>query len=194
MTGPLPHTARHVRPPMPAEERQALEAAWNWLLRAADSQRVAEREWEPGHGGRTLLRAGKTFDVLRVTYRALGVRLPDRAGGRPLPVPRPDLLGRLAELGITGMVYRTDYRPYLYFLVPPGTDRTWPKPRLLRDQVECVGGSYADVHLVGVPSPLCTEGPHLHWVRPFGPGGPAEWLADPEHLHQVLLERAEATV
>ncbi|MFG2816655.1 hypothetical protein [Streptomyces sp. NPDC048410] len=178
---------------MPAEERQARIDAWEWLLRAAKDRHVAEREWEP-IGGRALLKAGEVFDVLRVTYRALGVRLPDPVGGRRVPVPRLDLLGRLAELGLTGMVYRTDYRPYLCFLVPPGTDQTWPKLPLLRDQVECMGGSYADVHLVGVPSPNSVEGPHLHWAEPFGPDGPAAWLSDPGRLHEVLLERLEAAI
>ncbi|MET8696937.1 hypothetical protein ABZV65_30855 [Streptomyces bauhiniae] len=179
--------------PMSPEEREARFEAWEWLLRAAKDRKVAEREWVP-IGGPALLQAGKVFDVLRVTYRALGMRLPDPRGGPPLPMSRTDLIDRLAALGITGMVYRSDYRPYLYFLVPPETDKRWTMPPILRDQAECSGGSYADTHLVGLPSPNSLEGPHLHWVRPFGPGGPAAWLADPEHLLTVLVERAEAAV
>lgn len=194
MSGYRPHTDRVVRSePMSPEEREARFDAWEWLLRAAKDRKSAEREWGPT-GGPALLQAGKVFDVLRVTYHALGLRLPDPKSGPPLPMSRTDLIDRLGVLGITGMVYRSDYRPYLHFLVPPGTDQNWPKTLLLRDQADCAGGSYADVHLVGLPSPNSLEGPHLHWVRPFGPGGPAAWLADPEHLRTVLVERAEAAV
>lgn len=122
-----PSAARTPRPswqppvslhPLRREEWDRRAAAEAWLYRAATSQETAGREWATQ--GVALLAAGIVWDAVRVPHAALSADLERDTD--------PDMLRRrLHELQLAGPVFCDPYRPYLYVLVPPGTDRQWPR-------------------------------------------------------------------
>ncbi|MFI1956927.1 hypothetical protein ACH46L_03300 [Streptomyces althioticus] len=132
------------------------EPATLWLLRAAPDTETALAEWD-GANAVAVLVAGRAWDAIRVPYGALGF---DFDG-----LVRPeDLRGLLDRLGIAGPVFCDPYRAYMYFLVPPGTDREWPHGAMARAGIECFGGHSEYVHHVGVPRVDRTDRPGPHWL------------------------------
>ncbi|WP_330462113.1 hypothetical protein [Streptomyces sp. NBC_00775] len=165
--------------PMPVlrgEDRERRAVAEAWLSQAATSREAAGMEWT--EQGVALLTAGIVWDAVRLPYAPLGADL-DRDAD-------PDQLHRrLDELRVTGPVFCDPYRPHLYVLVPPGTDREWPRT-LAPAGVECLGGTRPYIHHVGVPRLDLISPPGPYWVTlPDGTGH----LTDPQHLFQVLRAR-----
>ncbi len=165
-------------------DRERHKAAEKWLYEAATVRETATQEWTTQ--GVALLTAGIMWDAVRVPYSPLGADL-DRDTD-------PDTLRRrLHELQVCGPVFCDPYRPRLYVLVPPGTDRQWPRT-LAPIGVECLGGTRPYVHYVGVPRLDRIAPPGTYWVTP--PDGTRRH-ADPQHLYRVLhawaseLERAD---
>lgn len=163
------------------EDRERRAAAEGWLFRAATHQQTAAKEWN--QQGIALLTAGIVWDAVRVPYTPLGADLERDAD--------PDhLRRRLAELGVIGPVFCDPYRPFLYFLVPPGTDRVWPRD-LAPAGVECMGGTQPYIHHVGVPRLDRTAPPGPYWLALPDDTGQ---LADPQHLYQVLNAQGDAPI
>ncbi|WP_327346018.1 hypothetical protein [Streptomyces europaeiscabiei] len=161
------------------EDRRSTAAMEAWMYQAARSRQAAVAEWTDQ--GVALLTAGIAWDAVRVPHAVLAPDL-----GRDTD---PDTLRRLlAELELSGSVFCDPYRPFLYFLVPPGTDQRWPRP--LAAGVECLGGTRPYIHHVGVPRLDRLAPPGLYWLTlPQDTGR----HADPQHLEQVLRARvAEA--
>lgn len=173
--GPTPLVPMHV---LRGEDRGRRSAAAEWLYLAAPSRETASVEWT--RQGVALLTAGRAWDAVRVPYGPLGADL-DRDAG-------PDQLRRrLAELKVTGPVFCDPYRPYLYVLVPPGTDREWGRT-LEATGVECLGGTPPYIHHVGVPRLGLISPPGPYWVTP--PDGSGH-LTNPRYLFQVLRAGVE---
>ncbi|MEU6421123.1 hypothetical protein [Streptomyces spiralis] len=127
-----------------------------------------------------VLTAGVIWDAVRVPYGVLGVDV--EQGNEP-----EALRARLEELGLSGPAFCDPYRPFLYVLVPPGTDREWPLT-LAPAGVECLGGTRPYVHYVGVPRVDRLGPPGLYWVTL--PDGSSRFT-DSRHLFQVLHARLE---
>ncbi|MFF0226557.1 hypothetical protein [Streptomyces sp. NPDC004629] len=124
--------------------------------------------------------AGIVWDAVRVPYTSLGADLDRHAD--PAQLRR-----RLAELRVTGPVFCGPYWPSLYVLVPPGTDREWPRD-LVAAGVECLGGTRSYVRYVGVPRLDLISPPGPYWVTlPDGTGH----LTDPQLLHQALAAKQQ---
>lgn len=158
-------------------ERGRRETAERWLLRAAPDPALALEEW--GRGVAVLV-AGQAWDAVRVPYAVLDSTF--NRGTQP-----GELRACVARLGLDGPVFCDPYRPFLYFLVPPGTDRDWPRETLARARIECLGGTEPYVHHVGVPRVDRTERPGLFWLLPPDSGRPRH--VDAAHLVDVLCER-----
>ncbi|MGW0952829.1 hypothetical protein [Streptomyces sp. NPDC002545] len=152
--------------------------AQEWLYRAAPSRGTAEGEWT--HQGVALLTAGVIWDAVRIPYGALGVD-PEQDNETEA------LRGRMEELELSGPAFCDPYRPFLYILVPPGTDEQWPLT-LGPAGVECLGGTRPYVHYVGVPRVDRLQPPGPHWVTL--PDGSSRFT-NPRHLFQVLQARIE---
>ncbi|MFH9677800.1 hypothetical protein ACH4L5_36955 [Streptomyces sp. NPDC017405] len=158
-------------PVLRGEARVRRAEAAQWLLRAADSPSAAAMEWQ--RHGVAVLPAGRQWDAVRAPYTAI-----DREFDRgTAPV---ELLRRLETLGVAGPVFCDSHRPYVYFLVPPGTDRHWPADA---GEAQCLGGTPPYVRHVVVPRPDILL-PPLFWLTPPDTGEPR--LVDAEHLYQVL--------
>ncbi|MFF3517726.1 hypothetical protein [Streptomyces sp. NPDC002573] len=155
------------------EDRERKAAAEAWLYRAATSSQAAGMEWS--QHGIALLTAGIMWDAVRVPYAALGADLERDAG--------PERLRRrLHELQVAGPVFCDPYRPFVYVLVPPGTDREWPR-MLTQLGLECLGGTRPYVHHVGVPRLDLISPPGQYWLTlPDGTGQ----FTDPQYLAHVL--------
>ncbi|MFG2950493.1 hypothetical protein [Streptomyces adustus] len=158
--------------------READRARWAdaeaWLLRAAPSPQTAAMEW--ARHCVAVLAAGQKWDVVRVPYAVLH---PDFG----LDTTPDKLRHQVSELKMSGSMFCDPYRPYLYVMVPPGTDKTWPYDSSPAG-VECLGGTRPFIHHVGVPSLDRLAPPGLFWlIPPYSLDSP---LADPEHLKQVL--------
>ncbi|MER6334085.1 hypothetical protein ABT298_33225 [Streptomyces sp. NPDC001034] len=172
-------TANRPPAPMPVLHGEALTRrtqATQWMLKAAQSQDTAGMEWT--EHGVALLTAGRVWDVVRAPYAALGRGL-DRC------TDPQELRRQVTEAG-AGAVWCDPYRPCLYFLVPPGTDRHWPHDRRLA-QVECMGGTRPYIHYIGVPRLDRSGPPGFFWLIPPDCDGQA--LADPDLLYKALLAR-----
>ncbi|REE61431.1 hypothetical protein BX257_4009 [Streptomyces sp. 3212.3] len=155
------------------DDRQRRATAHQWLLAAATNRHVANAEWTDQRVA--LLTAGRHWDAIRMPYKALGAEMERDA--------EPELLrDRLEELQVSGPVFCDPYRPFLYFLVPPGTDREWPR-EIARRGAECLGGTRPYVHHIGVPRLDVLAPPGLFWLS--APDGFGE-LVDPQHLVQAL--------
>ena len=160
---------------MPGSEHARRMAAQNWLLQAAKHRHTARMEWT--EQGVAVLTAGLAWDVVRVPYDVLDPAF-DRGTGPAA------LLRRLDDAQVFGATFCDPYRPLLYVMVAPGTDRHWNRD-LARAGVECLGGTRPYVRLVGVPRVERTEPPGPYWLIP--PDNAAGLrFADAEHLHQVL--------
>jgi hypothetical protein len=156
-------------------DRGQRAAAECWLLDAAPNRPTAEAEWASGHGV-ALLTAGVRWDAVRVPYNVLH---PEFDCGTAPEVLRE----RLAEFEIAGPVFCDPYRPYTYFMVPPGTDRVWGRD-LAAAGVECLGGTQPYVRHVGVPHLGRVAPPGAYWLHPLGTG--SLWHVDARRLHTVL--------
>ncbi|MET8957659.1 hypothetical protein ACWEO4_41005 [Streptomyces sp. NPDC004393] len=159
--------------PLRGADQAQRAAAETWMYRAAKSRQEAGTEWR--QQGIALLTAGIVWDVVRVPYAPLGADLERDA--------EPEQLRRrLQELHVPGPVFCDPYRPYLYVLVPPGTDREWPRT-LAAAGVECLGGTRPYIHHVGVPRLDLISPPGPYWLTlPDGTGR----LTDPQHLFQMI--------
>ncbi|MEV6804671.1 hypothetical protein [Streptomyces sp. NPDC051132] len=125
-----------------------------------------------------MLTAGRQWDAVRAPYTAI-----DREFDRDTA---PEVLRRRLEaLGVAGAAFCDSYRPYVYFLVPPGTDRHWPADL---GEAQCLGGTPPYVRHVVVPRLDFVSLPGLFWLTPPDTGEPR--LVDPEHLVQVLRAAA----
>jgi hypothetical protein len=82
---------------------------------------------------------------------------------------------------------RDPCRPYLYVLVPPGTDAIWPDA-LASAGADCLGGTSPYVRHVGVPRVDRTAPSGTYWVTTPEPA--ARLHADPEHPQRVLHARS----
>jgi hypothetical protein len=162
---------------LPGADRARRVDAENWLLRAAMSPQTALAEW--ADQGVAVLTAGLMWDVVRVPYAVLDAAF-DHATGPE------ELRRRLAEVKVTGAVFCDPYRPNLYVMVPPGTDKHWPNRSHPRD-VECLGGTPPYIHHVAVPRLERATPPGPFWLLP--PDRVPHRLADPQHLHEVLHAR-----
>ncbi|WP_030183199.1 hypothetical protein [Streptomyces sp. NRRL S-813] len=94
---------------------------------------------------------------------------------------------RLHELAVEGPVFCDPYRPFLYVLVPPGTDEEWPRA-LDPMAVACLGGTRPYVHHVGVPRLHRAAPPGPYWLT--APHTAARRHTDPQHLRQLLEAQA----
>lgn len=157
--------------------RESRAAAETWLCQAADDVSMARNEWD--EKGFALLRAGVIWDAVRLPFTVLGPGL-DR-GAKP-----GQLRQLLVRLALRGPVVCDPYRPYLYVLVPPGTDRDWEKAPPIPG-VECLGGTPPFIRILGVPRIDRLEPPGQYWLTPPDPAGR---LADPIHLYRVLRSHA----
>lgn len=172
-------------PPAPLQgmDRAKRAAAQAWLLgvnaggRPSSSQgspQMAMTEWT--NHGVALLRAGITWDVVRVPYTVLDTDFDGDA--------EPDALRRrLEELEVSGAVFCDPYRPFLYFMVPPGSDEKWPRD-LASVGVECLGGTRPYIHHVGVPRMDRDKLPGPFWLLP--PDNGTRRLVDPHLLYTAL--------
>ncbi|MFJ8086225.1 hypothetical protein ACIQ6Y_37350 [Streptomyces sp. NPDC096205] len=161
-------------------DRGKRAAAESWLLDAAPYQPTTEAEWASAHGV-ALLTAGVRCDAVRVPYNVLH---PGFDGGTT-----PDALRHLlAGLGIVGPVFCDPYRPFAYFLVPPGTDRVWGRD-LAAAGMECLGGTQPYVRHVGVPHLGRVSPPGAYWLHPLDGG--SLWYVDAGRLHAVLQARVK---
>ncbi|RPE39710.1 hypothetical protein EDD90_2727 [Streptomyces sp. Ag109_O5-1] len=147
------------------------------MLGATASKLHAGTEWTSY--GVAVLTAGLVWDVVRAPYTVL-----DRRFDRDTD---PEELRREVKALEVGAVFCDPYRPVLYFLVPPGTDRYWPQ-EVGPAGVGCLGGTLPYVHHVGVPRLDLISPPGLFWAVPPDYGGRV--LADPKHLYRVLHERS----
>ncbi|MEV6029056.1 hypothetical protein [Streptomyces sp. NPDC052036] len=183
--GPESSTAaaggRQARPDsLQGEDRERRAAVEAWLYRAATSRQTAAVEWTRQRIA--LLTAGIVWDAVRVPYPQLGADLERDAGPE-------QLRRRLYELQVAGPVFCDPYRPFLYVLMPPGTDREWPRT-LTHMGVACLGGTRPYVHHLGVPRLDLISPPGPYWLSaPDGTGR----LTDPQHLYQVLQAQAVVT-
>ncbi|MEU1372002.1 hypothetical protein ABZ454_38835, partial [Streptomyces sp. NPDC005803] len=157
-----------------AAERDRRATAYTWLLAAAQDGKVAMMEWD--RHGTALLTAGVTWDAVRVPYALLDPTY-DR-DTEPAVLRR-----RLAELEVDGPVFCDPYRPHLYFMVPAGTDQSWPRT-LVPAQVEILGGTRPYIHHVGVPRPNRVEPPGPYWLTP--PHDEVRRHVAASHLYEVL--------
>jgi hypothetical protein len=153
-------------------------AAQEWLYAAARHRHVAADEWQ--QHGFALLTAGIMWDAVRVPPRILDPSL--ETDSEPGRVRR-----LLHELKLFGPVFSDPYRPFLYFLVPPGTDRTWPRT-FVKANVACLGGTPPYVHHVGVPRIDRIAPPCQFWMTP--PDGTGRSV-DPANLYRVLRTQAD---
>jgi hypothetical protein len=168
--------------PVPAHVRHRkkwtrFQAAQQWLYAAAKDREAAVQEFR--HLYVAVLTAGIMWDAVRVPCSALGPDL-DYATGSEV------LRGLLREWELSGPVFCDPRRPTLYFLVPPGTDRTWPAD-LAPLGVDCLGSATSYIHHVGVPRADRVALPGPHWLTP--PDGTGRYV-DPQRLYAVLAERA----
>lgn len=164
--------------PMPRGEALVRRTqAARWMLKAAESQEAVGREWR--HHGAALMAAGIMWDVVRTPYTALGL-------GFERSTDVQDLRRQVAEMGV-GAVWCDPFRPFLYFLVPPGTDRHWPSD-MSQAGLDCLGGTPPYTRHTGVPRLDRLSPPGHYWLVPPDYGG--DVLADPAHLYKVLRERA----
>ncbi|MEU6339302.1 hypothetical protein ABZ839_33810 [Streptomyces cellulosae] len=131
------------------------EPASLWLLGAAPDVETAVAEWDTN--GVAVLVERRAWDAVRVPYGALGFDFDGLARAE-------DLRGLLDKLGLAGPLFCDPYRAYLYFLVPPGSDRDWPHGAMARAGVECFGGHSEYVHHVGMPRVDRTDRPGPHWL------------------------------
>jgi hypothetical protein len=161
-------------------DRASRNAAEQWLLRAAPDERTAH-QWSQGIA---LLVAGRTWDIVRVPYNLLDVAFNHET--------EPEaLLACITRLHLVGPAFCDPCRPFVYFLVPPGTDARWPHYEFRRTQIACLGGTNAYEHQVGVPSIDRTQRPGRFWVVP--PDNATHRHVDADHLLAVLREKlAEA--
>lgn len=165
---------RSLAPVLLGEARVRRAQAEQWMLQAADSYNTAGTEWSK-HGV-AVLRAGRVWDVVRASYSALGPGF-DREDD-------PQQLRRRVEaLRVSGAVFCDPYRPFMYFLVPPGTDQHWPHEGGPAG-VDCLGGTPPYVHHIVVPRLDYISPPGLFWLVLPDNGGPR--LCDPAHLYRVL--------
>jgi hypothetical protein len=155
-------------------DRGRRAAAESWLLATAPQRATAAMEWTTG--GVAVLTAGVRWDAVRVPFKLLD---PAFDGGTAPNVLR----SRLEELHLVGPVFCDPYRPHLYFLVPPGTDRDWPAD-FTPVGVQCLGGTQPYIRHVGVPrlDQIATPGPY--WLYPLDLGD--RWHVDARHLYTVL--------
>lgn len=180
-------------------EKQASRAdAYSWLLASALHQQTAALEWTT-HGV-ALLTAGITWDAVRVPYALLDpeynrrTELGDTVRNAAM---RPELATalrkRLEDFQVVGSVFCDPYRPNLYFMVPPGTDRRWPRRNLGPIGVECLGGTRPYIHHVGVPRVDQVAPPGPYWLTPPDSGVPRHVIAKRlyEMLHACIVQ-AEA--
>ncbi|MGY9065706.1 hypothetical protein [Streptomyces sp. CAS3] len=168
------------RPLAPMPRGEAVERrtqATLWMLKAAESQEAVGREWR--QRGVALMAAGIVWDVVRTPYSALG-----RGFDRCID-PR-ELRSQVQEMGV-GAVWCDPFRPFLYFMVPPGTDRHWPSD-MSQAGLDCLGGTPPYTRHTGVPRLDRLSPPGHYWLVPPDYGG--DVLADPVHLHKELRERA----
>ncbi len=165
----------------PREQRAQAEA---WLYATAKDPQTAADEFT--RQGVAILTAGIVFDAVRVPLGVLDPAL-DRE-------TEPSVLRqRLHALRLFGPVFCDPYRPNLYFLVPPGTDRQW-SDTLNRHLVECMGGTKPYTRHLGVPridfvAPPKGTPSKMYWLSPPDAGNR---LVNPQHLYQVLTQRVEA--
>jgi hypothetical protein len=139
---------------------------------------AAAMEWT--RQGVALLTAGITWDAVRVSYDVL-------APGFDRDTAADALRRRLDELELSGAIFCDPYRPCMYLMVPPGTDREWPRA-LAPEGVECLGGTRPYIHHVGVPRLDRATPPGPFWLMP--PDSIGRRHLDPRQLHQVLHECA----
>ncbi|MER6386182.1 hypothetical protein [Streptomyces sp. NPDC001250] len=165
---------RALAPVLRGEARVRRAQAEQWMLQAAESCNTAGMEWTDQ--GVAVLTAGRVWDVVRAPYTVLS-RDFDR-GTDPQQLRR-----RVDALQVSGAVFCDSYRPFLYFLVPPGTDQHWPHDGGPAG-VECLGGTRPYIHHIGVPRLDYISPPGLFWLVPPDNGGPR--LTDPAHLYKVL--------
>lgn len=162
-------------------DRARREAAERWLLRAARDKRDALHQWSRGVA---LLVAGRTWDVVRVPSTMLDP-------GFDHTTEPAALLSCLTRLRLVGLAFCDPCRPFLYFLVPPGTDVHWPHHEFSRTQIACLGGTHYYEHHVGVPSIDRTQRPGRFWVVP--PDSVTHPYVNADHLLAVLRQKqAEA--
>ncbi|WP_329223474.1 hypothetical protein OG352_39020 [Streptomyces sp. NBC_01485] len=166
--------------PLRGADRERRAEAERWLLRAAECAYEAACEW--AEQGVTLLTTGVVWDVVRAPYRLLDPAFDCRTGSDALR-------RRLTRAGVSGAVFCDSYRPALYFLVPPDTDRKWPNT-LAAAGVQCFGGSRPYVHHVGVPSLGRALPPGPYWLLSPDNGGIRH--VDPEHLYRSLCAYHDA--
>ncbi|MFB0617206.1 hypothetical protein [Streptomyces sp. AGS-58] len=156
-------------------------AAERWLLRAAPSEETALKEWDSGVA---VLVAGHSWDAVRVPYRLLDPTFDYDTEPEALRVC-------VTRLRLVGPAFCDPYRPYTYFLVPPGSDAHWPREEFVADEVECLGGTEPYVRHVGVPRVDRVKRPGLFWLTP--PDTVAFRYVDPTHLLFVLRTHRHAT-
>ncbi|MEU2426871.1 hypothetical protein ABZ619_38665 [Streptomyces sp. NPDC007851] len=170
--------------PNPADqaERDRRAAAHDWLMQSASHRHRAGLEWT--YSGVAVLTAGVTWDVVKMPYAAFDPRF-------DWNTPAKELRQRLEELEVAGPAFCDPYRPYVYALVPPGTDRKWPQD-LTAAGHECLGGTRPFVHHVAIPSLNRSEPPGLFWLTLPDPLGEHPHV-DPGHLCKVLRGRAAPT-
>ncbi|MEW5356183.1 hypothetical protein [Streptomyces sp. 16-176A] len=154
-------------------------AAEDWLLRSARDRETAVAEWT-AELGVAVLTAGISWDVVRMPYAVL-----DGSFGRD--VAPGALLHRLEQLELEGAVFCDPFRPYLYVMVPAGTNAQWPRLPALPG-VECLGRTGPCVQHVGVPRLDRTKPPGPYWLRP--PDRTSGRYADPGRLLKFLRARA----
>jgi hypothetical protein len=137
-------------------------------LMPAASAWLAEADPDPGRASRWLssttivvLPTGTLFDAVKVPLHT----------------------GRLVhEAGIEGPVISDPMGQVLYFLVPPGTSRTWKAG----GDIVCRGtGTF-----LTVPVPEVTAPPGPHWLQPPTEHGR---LVDPGRLAELLRTVGEAS-
>lgn len=160
--------------PLSGAERARRTTAHSWLLAAASDRHTAATEWD-AHA-LALLTAGVTWDAVRVPYALLDPDF-DRS------TEPAELRRRLEEFKVSGSVFCDPYRPHLYFMVPAGTDRDWPRT-LAPVGVECLGGTRPYIHHVGVPRLDRVEPPGPYWLTPPDSGDRRHVVA--HHLYEVL--------
>ncbi|MFD0032561.1 hypothetical protein ACFVJK_30690 [Streptomyces sp. NPDC127172] len=157
-----------------AARRERQVAAHTWLLESAADRQTAATEWIMQ--GLALLTAGVTWDAVRVPCALLD---PDFDRSTEPAVLRR----RVEELDVAGPVFCDPYRPHLYFMVPPGTDRDWPQD-LAPAGVECLGGTRPYIHHVGIPRPDRIAPPGPYWLTSPNSGARRHVVA--HRLYEVL--------